>query len=180
MEKFFYSCPDFNTFKTLKLSTNTLNNKYKLYEASEELNGTPDILYNQIVFILEECIIYCRGKIIYNLSELLDILKDIESTTSRSLLNLNDRIKITNNNIDQAYDQLILNHNTVLDIVAVSQLVQSKALNEMNERIGHFTTYFTAEDEEVINGQKQVTDIKSSAIGLCKILEDNNLSYLSL
>ncbi|MBR6908183.1 leucine-rich repeat protein [bacterium] len=85
MNKLFYQCPDFNTFKTLKFATNSTNSDYITYnDNTVAIVGTPDIKWNQICFVLddENPFIYINGRIIYDSEDILNKINNLTILSS--------------------------------------------------------------------------------------------------
>lgn len=66
MDKFFVLVDSFNDFKNIKLSMDPNNEYYITYEDRTQTYGTPDILWDQIVFVADSSIIYTKGVIYTN------------------------------------------------------------------------------------------------------------------
>ena len=66
MDKFFVLVDSFNDFKNIKLSMDPNNEYYITYEDRTQTYGTPEILWDQIVFVADSSIIYTKGVIYTN------------------------------------------------------------------------------------------------------------------
>ena len=64
--KLFIVVNTFNEFKNIKLSSSSTNTTYITYENPLQTYGTPDVLWNQIVFVEDSHIIYTKGTIYSN------------------------------------------------------------------------------------------------------------------
>ena len=194
----FIEVETFNDFKELKLSSDSTNTAYVTYESEVQTFGTPDVLWNQIVFVLDNGIIYSKGK----------IFTDIENTlTTQDLKTINSYNIIGNGNIDILPSSLLLSYdyapsdllNSYLSInggdnieLAISKLekaiindekITASSINDLNDRL----TYLSDKPEiELVQSDWNEDDTNSYAYILNKptaynllLSENYEMPYLS-
>ena len=78
MNSLFYSCPNLDTFQTLKFASDETNTEYFTYTSSTIIFGTPDVKWNQICFVFDEDypLIYTKGKIIYDQNSIIQLINN--------------------------------------------------------------------------------------------------------
>ena len=81
MDSLFYSCPDLETFETLKFASDNTNTEYFTYNSNTIIFGNPDVKWNQICFVFDNDspLIYAKGKILYNFNDLKEVFVTLDN-----------------------------------------------------------------------------------------------------
>lgn len=87
----FVDIDSFETFKGLKLAADETNNSYVIWGSDEPVQGTPDILWNEVSFIGDSKYIYARRNLFCkpepNTVDILEYGSDIEGITDENQRN---------------------------------------------------------------------------------------------
>ena len=90
--KLFVVVNTFNEFRSLKVPVDNTNTTYITYDNPLQVFGTPDVLWKQIVFVLDKGIIYTKGKIFTNFDDITDRLTELESSIAITFTDFDTRI----------------------------------------------------------------------------------------
>lgn len=82
----------FDEFKDLKVPVDDTNTIYITYDDPLQVYGTPDVLWKQIVFVLDKGIIYTKGKLFTNFEDIINRLSELESSTALIFTDFDTRL----------------------------------------------------------------------------------------
>lgn len=112
--KLFVVVNTFNEFRNLKVPVDNTNTTYITYDNPLQIFGTPDVLWKQIVFVLDKGIIYTKGQIFTNFGDITNRLTELESSVALTFADFDTRISSFEN---QTYATQSYVNNQISNIV---------------------------------------------------------------
>lgn len=165
LNSLFYNCPDFNTFKTLKFASDDSNTSYFTYSSNTSIFGNPDVKWDQIVFVIEDGLIYTRGQIFTNFNEILNELNLIKSELNNIDLTLSSEYTYSSytnaqlslnsgDSFETAFGKL---EKAIIDneyVISSSLTYINGKINDINNSSSNIvvSTYITENDENPVSG----------------------------
>lgn len=139
---------NWTTFSELKVSADKNNNTYKINNSGSAIYGTPDILWDDIVFIENEAYIWTHGKLYHDTSKI------DKSEFDSAYTYINSRINTIQNDLNSYVTQSSLSSNSYAGYAYVYSSYEylKDKINEVHDQ-----TYFY-----VAQGMEEMDDTISS------------------
>ena len=139
---------NWTTFSELKVSADKNNNTYKINNSGSAIYGTPDILWDDIVFIENEAYIWTHGKLYHDTSKI------DKSEFDSAYTYINSRINTIQNDLNSYVTQSSLSSNSYAGYAYVYSSYEylKDKINEVHDQ-----TYFY-----VAQGIEEMDDTLSS------------------